>query len=115
MDQPTDVLSFPGADGGNDSAGSFAGEIAISCDIARANAKTLNHSIADEVKILALHGVLHLAGFDHENDHGEMARKENQLRRQLKLERGLIERSDATAGSAIRKRPPRGSARRSRA
>jgi probable rRNA maturation factor len=69
-----------------------AGEVAVSADIARDNARRLGHSVADEVKILVLHGILHLAGFDHEHDNGEMARKESRLRRQLKLEAGLIER-----------------------
>jgi probable rRNA maturation factor len=68
--------------------------VAISADIARANARRLGHSVGDEVKILVLHGILHLAGFDHEHDNGQMARKESQLRRQLKLEPGLIERAE---------------------
>jgi probable rRNA maturation factor len=70
----------------------MAGEIAVSAEIARENAERLGHSVANEVRILVLHGMLHLAGFDHEQDNGEMARKENRLRRQLKLEVGLIER-----------------------
>ena len=71
----------------------MAGDVAISAEIAGENARRLGHSVADEVKILALHGILHLAGFDHEQDHGEMARKEIQLRRRLRLEVGLIERT----------------------
>lgn len=102
VDKPTDVLSFPA--GGSDPLGKFAGEIAISADIARANARSLDHSLAEEVKILILHGILHLAGFDHEHDAGEMAGKEHQLRRQLKLEGGLIERSPTTSGSSGGKR-----------
>jgi probable rRNA maturation factor len=70
----------------------MAGEVAVSAEIARENAEGLGHSVADEVKILVLHGMLHLAGFDHERDNGEMARKESRLRRQLKLDAGLIER-----------------------
>jgi probable rRNA maturation factor len=66
--------------------------VAISADIARENARRLGHSAANEVKILALHGLLHLAGYDHERDAGEMARKEKRLRQQLRLEAGLIER-----------------------
>lgn len=82
----------------------MVGDVAISADIARDNAKRLGHSLADEVKILVLHGILHLAGFDHEHDHGEMARKENQLRGQLNLEHGLIERTQpATPTESIRK------------
>ncbi len=92
-DKPTDVLSFPAPPAEPRKAGAIAGEIAISTDIARENAARLHHSVAEEIKILALHAILHLAGFDHEHDHGEMARKEIRLRRQLKLEAGLIERT----------------------
>jgi len=92
-DKPTDVLSFPSPTGEPSKVRRVAGEVAISADIARENAARLGHSLADEVKILTLHGILHLAGFDHEHDHGEMARKEIRLRRQLKLEAGLIERT----------------------
>jgi probable rRNA maturation factor len=91
-DKPTDVLSFPAAKEGRRQARRVAGDVAISADIARENARRLGHSVGDEVKILALHGILHLAGFDHEHDSGEMARKESRLRQQLKLEAGLIER-----------------------
>lgn len=93
-DEATDVLSFPAL-----AAGDSAGDIAISAEIAAQNAKRLGHEVADEVKILVLHGVLHLAGYDHENDHGEMARKELKLRVALGLPVGLIER----AGAARRK------------
>ena len=91
-DRPTDVLSFPSLPAEHGEARHAAGDVAICMDIARENAGALGHSLGDEIKILALHGILHLAGFDHENDNGEMARKERQLRRTLKLERGLIER-----------------------
>jgi len=65
----------------------------------------LGHPAAEEIKILALHGVLHLAGYDHERDHGEMARKEQRLRRKLGLPVGLIERSGRPrAGKAGKKR-----------
>ena len=90
--KPTDVLSFPAPPLASRQAKRVAGELAISADIARENAMRLGHSVADEVKILVLHGILHLAGFDHDRDNGEMARKESRLRRQLKLEGGLIER-----------------------
>ena len=87
-DKTTDVLSFPPMfDQG------FAGDIAISADIAARNAKQLGHSAAEEVKILVLHGALHLAGYDHESDKGEMARVERRLRKTLALPSGLIERS----------------------
>ncbi len=97
-DKATDVLSFPSPQVERSKARRVAGEVAISADIARKNAARRGHSVADEVKILALHGILHLAGFDHELDHGEMARKESRLRRQLKLETGLIERAQRRAG-----------------
>jgi probable rRNA maturation factor len=94
-DKPTDVLSFPSPTVRHLKVKRVAGEVVISADIARENAARLGHSVAGEVKILALHGILHLAGFDHEHDNGEMARKEEQLRQQLKLEAGLIERVQA--------------------
>ena len=89
----TDVLSFP-SDPSCQGRGkrSFAGEIAISADIAAQNAVRLGHSAALEVKVLALHGILHLSGLDHERDNGEMARKEAKLRRVLMLPSTLIER-----------------------
>ena len=97
-DKPTDVLSFsPPSNTKLQGKRMAAGDVAISGDIARANARRLGHSVGDEVKILALHGILHLAGFDHEQDNGEMARKEMQLRRRLKLEGGLIERAQPPA------------------
>lgn len=89
-DRPTDVLSFPAIDGRN---GGLAGDVAISADIAADNARLLGHTAAEEIKILALHGLLHLAGYDHERDHGRMAIKEARLRRALALPVGLIERN----------------------
>ncbi len=86
---PTDVLSFPAPN----FVEGFAGDIAISRDIAARNARLLGHSVADEVRILALHGILHLAGYDHESDGGEMAIKEQNLRKRLGLPASLIERS----------------------
>ena len=91
-DKPTDVLSFPAEPGAQEQ---LAGEIAISAEIAAQNARALGHSAAEEVKILVLHGVLHLRGYDHECDNGRMARREKQLRAQLHLPLGLIERATA--------------------
>ena len=82
----TDVLSFPSVDGS-------AGDIAISTQIAARNARRLGHSPTAELKILILHGLLHLAGYDHVQDAGEMARKEAHLRRALGLPMTLIERA----------------------
>jgi len=92
----TDVLSFPADPPARDRG--VAGEIAISADIARQNAAKLGHSAALEVKVLALHGILHLAGFDHERDNGVMARQEADLRRKLRLPCTLIERSGHGSG-----------------
>jgi probable rRNA maturation factor len=91
QDKTTDVLSFPAASSPL-GVRNIAGDIAISADIALQNALRLGHSPAQEVKILALHGILHLAGFDHEQDNGKMARMEAKLRRTLRLPTALIER-----------------------
>jgi probable rRNA maturation factor len=92
----TDVLSFP-AQALKSGARLWAGDIAISADVAMQNALNLGHSAAEEVKILTLHGILHLSGFDHERDHGEMAHKEIVLRRRFRLPTGLIERAESAA------------------
>ena len=92
MNKETDVLSFPAESHGGPEKPRMAGEVAISADVAKRSAAELGHSAADEVKILALHGILHLAGFDHERDNGEMERKERRLRVALRLPSGLIER-----------------------
>lgn len=89
--KPTDVLSFPS------NAADHGGDIAISVDIAAANAGVLGHSVETELKILVLHGLLHLAGYDHQDDRGEMQAREGELRRQFKLPVGLIERTHAEA------------------
>ena len=84
--QATDVLSFPGA-------GRHLGDIAISRGMAQKQAKLLGHSLATELRVLALHGLLHLLGYDHESDNGRMARVEARLRRKAGLPLGLIARS----------------------
>lgn len=89
-DKPTDVLSFPAE---VVTAKRFAGDVAISAEIAAQNAHRLGHSTVEEVKILMLHGILHLAGYDHEADRGQMARREMELRQRLRLPLGLIERT----------------------
>ena len=99
--KPTDVLSFPRPEGG---------DIAISADIARKNALLYGHTIAEELKILVLHGMLHLAGYDHETDNGRMARVEARLRAQLKLPASLIDRTNSSVrstGGTIRPKPRR--------
>jgi len=103
----TDVLSFPAGSPRTPGALRLAGEIAISADVAKQSAAQLGHSAADEVKILALHGILHLAGFDHERDHGQMERQERRLRAALRLPAGLIERvtgAQASHGSSSGRR-----------
>ncbi|MBZ5591190.1 MAG: rRNA maturation RNase YbeY [Acidobacteriia bacterium] len=92
-DYPTDVLSFPAAE----SAGTSKelGEIAISFERAREQARALGHSVSDEIRILMLHGVLHLMGMDHERDRGAMARAEIAWRHKLGLPASLIERVSA--------------------
>jgi probable rRNA maturation factor len=89
-DKPTDVLSFPPV---NEFAAQTGGDLALSAQIAATNARRLGHTTSDEIKILILHGLLHLAGYDHEHDNGQMARKEQQLRKTLGLPEGLIERT----------------------
>ncbi len=89
----------------------FSGDIVISTSIAARNARAYGHATAQELKILILHGLLHLAGYDHEHDRGRMARREERLRRQLGLSDGLIRRIEAGARSpssadvAIDRRP----------
>ena len=99
-DKPTDVLSFPRPSGG---------DIAISAHIALENARRYDHNLATELKILVLHGMLHLAGYDHESDNGHMARAEARLRSQLKLPASLIDR----AHSSGQVRQPKSAAARS--
>jgi probable rRNA maturation factor len=87
-DYPTDVLSFPASD----AAGSL-GEVAISADRVEVQAVAFGHPRIDEIRILMLHGVLHLAGMDHERDSGEMDRAERKWRRELNLPNGVIARA----------------------
>jgi probable rRNA maturation factor len=91
-DKATDVLSFPASTDADMGADAMAGDLAISLDHAQRQAAAFNHSLADEVRILLLHGLLHLAGEDHETDSGQMAAREQTLRAQLRLPLGLIER-----------------------
>ena len=92
-DKPTDVISFPAADAVSHK---IAGDLAISVDIAAANAKSFGHTANEEVRVLILHGLLHLAGYDHETDKGEMARKEDRLREKLGLPSNLIARTEGS-------------------
>ncbi len=92
IDKPTDVLSFP-AEAFIQSKERIAGDLAISVPTARRQGIEHGHSLGTELKVLLLHGLLHLAGYDHETDTGEMARRERRLRAQLGLPQGLIERA----------------------
>jgi probable rRNA maturation factor len=118
-DKATDVLSFP-AESGERTVGSglgptsvgrgfslaspnaerrapspALGDIAIATGVARRQAKAAGHSYETELRVLALHGLLHLLGYDHEDpdDHGRMARAEARLRRKGGLREGLIART----------------------
>jgi probable rRNA maturation factor len=89
-DRPTDVLSFPGARSPKSEA--FLGDIVIARGVARRQARNAGHAESTEWRVLALHGLLHLLGYDHETDNGRMARVEARLRRAGGLSSGLIER-----------------------
>ena len=95
LDRPTDVLSFPAGPRPGERRPRFLGDIVIARGVARRQARQAGHSEATELKVLALHGLLHLLGYDHEDaeDHGAMARLERRLRRRGGLEAGLIERA----------------------
>ena len=110
IDGATDVLSFPAVSWPQstqrsrtstikmasapsaDSAAGFLGDIVIARGVARRQARQAGHGEATELKVLALHGLLHLLGYDHERDNGAMARLERKLRRRGGLREGLIER-----------------------
>lgn len=99
--KPTDVLSFPRGD-------ENGGDIAISAGIADDNAARYGHELQDELKVLILHGMLHLAGYDHERDNGEMAAKEQTLRERLGLPTALIERTKGLPRRARRRAEAKG-------
>jgi probable rRNA maturation factor len=90
--KPTDVLSFPSDFPGPER---IAGDLAISVPTALRQAVEHGHALTVEIKVLILHGLLHLAGYDHENDTGQMARRERLIRARLGLPQGLIERTGA--------------------
>ncbi len=97
-DRPTDVLSIPasapGLRRGRPSAERpYLGDIVIAAGVARRQARAAGHSVQAELRVLALHGLLHLLGYDHERDAGRMARVEARLRARGGLRAGLIERS----------------------
>jgi probable rRNA maturation factor len=79
MDKATDVLSFPAEEEFN------LGDVAVSVETAAVQAKENGLTIEDEIAQLILHGLLHLCGYDHENDNGEMNRLELKMRRKLRI------------------------------
>ena len=86
-DAVTDVLSFPSDERG------FMGDIVVAAGVAKRQAKEAGHTVQTELRVLALHGLLHLLGYDHETDDGRMARAEARLRKKAGLREGLIERA----------------------
>jgi probable rRNA maturation factor len=98
INRPTDVLSFP-TDRSTPAPRGVArhlGDIVIATGVARAQAAEAGHAYGTELRVLALHGLLHLLGYDHETDAGRMARAERRLRRKGGLPLGLIEREQGT-------------------
>ena len=75
VDRPTDVLAFPAG------TNRHLGDVVIATGVARRQARAAGHPFGTEIRVLALHGLLHLLGYDHERDDGRMARLEQRLRR----------------------------------
>jgi probable rRNA maturation factor len=95
-DYATDVLSFPAGlhlPVSSPIQPVWLGEIVIARGVARRQAREAGHTETTELRVLALHGLLHLLGYDHERDQGSMERLERRLRRKGGLREGLIERS----------------------
>jgi probable rRNA maturation factor len=89
ISKTTDVLSFPDGEDGR------LGDILISAGRAQAQAAQYGLSVEEELKTLALHGLLHLLGYDHETDRGQMRAQETKLRKRYGLPNGLIERAES--------------------
>jgi probable rRNA maturation factor len=96
QDTPTDVLSFPASASrlrrGKPDERGYLGDVVIAAGVARRQARDAGHPFATELRVLALHGLLHLLGYDHARDDGRMARLERRLRRRGGLVEALIER-----------------------
>lgn len=90
-DKPTDVLSFPL----EETPGSPLGSIVISIDKVKEIAQKMEHSPQDEIALLYIHGLLHLLGYDHETDSGQMRQKEEELIKAFNLPKSLIIRNEA--------------------
>jgi probable rRNA maturation factor len=104
VDTATDVLSFPADEPGT------LGDVVIARGVARRQARGAGHDFPIEIRVLALHGLLHLLGYDHEHDDGRMARLEARLRRKGGLREGLIERAVTSRGASPRSGGQTGSA-----
>ena len=91
-DKATDVLSFPL----EEMPGMPLGSIVISIDTAKKGAEEFGHSVNDEIKLLFIHGLLHLLGYDHETDNGEMREKEAEIIERFNLPKSLIIRNSKT-------------------
>jgi probable rRNA maturation factor len=110
-DEVTDVLSFPAGPSPRPPTSSLQppasslqlGDIVIARGVARRQAREAGHSEATEMRVLALHGLLHLLGYDHERDNGRMAREERRLRRKGGLRDGLIGRVAAARAPTLRR------------
>ncbi len=90
IDKPTDVLSFPLDFMPNMPLGS----VVINIDFVKNKSLEFNHDIESEIKLLFIHGLLHLLGYDHENDNGEMRQKEREIIEKFSLPQSLIVRSE---------------------
>ena len=88
-DSVTDVLTFPAAPRQADELG----DVVIATGVAARQARRAGHSLRTELRVLALHGLLHVLGYDHHGDRGTMARLEHRLRRKGDLREGVIERA----------------------
>ena len=90
IDKATDVLSFPLDFMPNMPLGS----VVINIDFVKNKAQEFGHDIEDEIKLLFIHGLLHLLGYDHEYDNGEMREKEEEIIKNFSLPKSLIVRSE---------------------
>ena len=85
VDSPTDVLSFAAGNGAEGGDARYLGDIVISVETARRRALRRGSNLGRELRVLALHGLLHLLGYDHETDRGEMRRLEYRMRRRFRI------------------------------
>jgi probable rRNA maturation factor len=106
--KPRNPITEPRNRGTQEPRNPALGDIVIATGVARRQARHLGHSVATELRVLALHGLLHLAGYDHErpDDDGRMRRVEDRLRRRGGLPTGLMGRAGSTTGEGQRRRRP---------